>query len=268
LAQQFPQIDLIISGHSHTRIDSTVLHNNVLITQAESNLKYVSHITLQITDGILTNKESRLLSVNTFPKKDPVVQAMVEAFSSNESLRRVVTEALTDFESYEELGCMMTDAIRNLSGADMAFQNPGGVRMNTLPKGPITVSTLYQLDPFGNEAILFDLSGEEVLRLIQAAYIAENNQAPYVSGITYDLEHDPQGEVLHIDVKMEDGTPLDLQKRYKVVMNSYLSAVSKYEKEDAGQSLFRATADLTIEYLEKQHSIDYQGVKRINITQK
>ena len=265
LVNQYPYPDVLIGGHTHKRIDGTDLQNGVMITQAESHLKYVTHITLQLTDGVVTNKEARLLDVNAFPRKDPDVQAMVDGFNNSETLNRVLTQALTDFGSYEELGYLMTDAIRIETGADIALQNPGGVRIETLPKGPVTVRQIYRLDPFGNEVIEYTLTGEEVLRLIETAYIAENQKAPYVSGITYEMELDKQGKVKKLQVKMADGSRLNLQRNYKVVMNSYLAAICQYKKADPGKGLFRTSADFTIQYLEKQAAVDYKGVKRMMI---
>ena len=64
---------------------------------------------------------------------------------------------------------------------------------------------------------------------------------------------------------MDDGSRLSMQKTYKVVMNSYLSAVSKYEKADPGQSLFITCAEMTIRHLDKQPAVDYKGVKRMTV---
>ena len=263
--QQYPYADVLIGSHTHKPIRETELHNGVLITQADSHLKYVTHITLQLTDGTVTKKESRLLDVNAFSRKDEEVQAMVDQFNNNEALQRVLTQVITDFGSYEELGYLMTDAIRAAAGADIAFQNPGGVRLATFPKGPMTVRDVYRLDPFNNEAIVFNLTGDELLRLIEAVYIAENKQPPYVSGINFEMELDGQKQIKNLQVKMEDGSRLNLQRSYKVVMNSYIAAISKYQKADTGQSLYRTTAELTIEYLEKQPALDYKGVKRMLI---
>jgi 2',3'-cyclic-nucleotide 2'-phosphodiesterase (5'-nucleotidase family) len=264
LVNQYPFADVLIGGHTHFRVDGTEIHNNVLVTEAESHLKYVTHITLHITDGKVTGKEARLLDINAFSRKDEEVQAMVDDFNNNESLARVVTQALTDFDNKEELGCMMADAIRVEAGADIGFQNPGGVRLATFPKGPITVKYVFRLDPFGNAVILFNLTGAEILRLIEAAYIADKGAA-FVSGITYEMELDKQGRVKNLQVKMADGSRLNLQRTYKVVFNDYLAAICKYEKSDEGQSLFRASADITIDYLEKQPAVDYKGVKRITV---
>jgi len=262
---QYPYADVLIGAHTHMPVHTTELHNGVMITQADCNLKYVTHITLQLTDGVVTNKESRLLDVNSFARKDDEIQAMVDEYNNDEALLRVLTQAITDFDSYEALGCMMTDAIRIESGADVAFQNPGGVRLPNFPKGPITVRDIYRLDPFNNEVIAFNLTGEELLRLIKAAYIAEYKQPSYVSGITCELEIDPKGEIKNVQVKMDDGSRINLQRTYKVVMNSYLSAVSQYEKADPGQSLFITSANMTIAYLEKQPAVDYKGAKRVLI---
>jgi hypothetical protein len=79
------------------------------------------------------------------------------------------------------------------------------------------------------------------------------------------MELDKQGKVKTLRVKMADGTRLDAQRTYKVVLNSYLDAICQYEKTDAGHSLFRASADLIIDYLEKQPAVDYKGVTRVNV---
>ena len=206
-----------------------------------------------------------MLDVNTFSRIDAEVQAMVKGFNSNDALLRVLTEVVSDFDTNEELGYLMTDAIRVEAGADVALQNPGGVRLKTFPKGTMTVRDVYRLDPFNNEAVVFHLTGEELLRLIEAMYISENKQPPFVSGITYEMEVDRQGQVKKIEVKMADGSRLNMHRKYKVVMNSYIAAVSQFEKADPGQSLYRTTAELTIQYLEKQPAVEYKGVKRMKI---
>ena len=263
--QNYPYADVLIGAHTHKPIRETELHNGVMITQADASLRYVSHITLQVTDGKVTKKENRLLNVNAFSRGNAEVQAMVDEYNNNDALLRVLTEVLNDFANKEELGCMMTDAIRIETSADIAIQNPGGVRIRTFPKGAMTVRDVYQLDPFNNEIMEFQLTGEEVLRLIEAAYIVENRDAPIVSGIRYTMELDRQRNVKKVDVTMENGARLNLQRTYKVVMNSYLGSVAQYEKADAGKSLHIRTTEQTVEYLEKQPAVDYKGVKRVTI---
>lgn len=268
LANNFPDLDLLISGHSHTRVDGGELHNGVLLTQAGSHLRYATLIKMQVTNGKVTKKEAELLNVSTFSKEDADVQAMVDKFSNNKAFQRVLTQVTRDLNNPEELGCMATDAIRIETGSDISIQNPGGVRIKTFPQGPITVEQVYRMDPFGNEVISYNLTGEEVVRLIEAAYYADNNAPSYVSGIQYEMTVDKQSKVKKIKVKMEDGSRFNLQKTYKVVLNSYLDKVSQYEKKDQGRGLSRTSADYMIDFLEKQPAIDYQGVKRVILKKK
>jgi 2',3'-cyclic-nucleotide 2'-phosphodiesterase (5'-nucleotidase family) len=265
MAMQYPFADVIIGSHTHRKIDSTELHNNVLVTEAENNLNYVAHITLQLTDGKITKKEAHLMNVNNFSKKDVTVQKMVDEFNNDEALNQVVAEAAADISNYEEMGSMMADAIRVETGADIALENPGGVRLATIPKGPITLGTIYKFDPFNNEVIEYNLTGDELLKLIIASYYIDKNRAPYVSGITYEMHLDDQAKVIKLDVKMENGAPLNLKSTYKVVLNSYLAMVAKFEKNDPGRTAPNTAAFYTIQYLEKQKKIDYQGVKRVKV---
>ena len=60
LAETMPAgIDLIIGGHSHTRVDKEQIHNGILITQAENKLKYGTLIKLTVkSDGTLATKHA------------------------------------------------------------------------------------------------------------------------------------------------------------------------------------------------------------------
>ena len=266
LSNQYPYADLIISGHSHTPVMGTEIYNGVLLTQAESHLKYITQITIQLTDGKVTKKESRLINVNTTSLVDNNVQAMVDEYNDNEFLKRALTEALTDFETKEEIGSLLCDALIAETGADIALQNPGGVRIPTLPKGPLTMSDVYRIDPFGNEVVEYVLTGKEVLRLIEAAYYGDIGYGPpFVGGITYEMELDNEGRVKNLQVKIDNGGKFNEQKTYRVVMNSYLATICQFEKSDPGKNLFVKASDVTISYLEKQAAVDYLGVKRVTV---
>ena len=153
LAKEYPIADVILGGHSHSKIEGT-MSNGVLVTQAEKQLKYVTELTLKLADGKVIEKKAHLINVKDNPKKDEKVQAMVNEFNDNKELKRVVAQAKESFLNKEELGCMMADAIRIESGADIALQNSGGVRLDSFPAGPISLGDVYRLDPFGNEMIM------------------------------------------------------------------------------------------------------------------
>lgn len=262
IAEQFPQLDVIIGGHTHTRVAETQIVNGVMITQAESKVKYVTLSTLTFEDGQLIDKQEELLSVRDFTKRNLKVQGMVNEYNSNEYFATIVCNNLTEITAYEQLGCLMTDAIRYTSGADMGFQNPGGVRFDTLSVRPVTLKDIFALDPFDNEIVQFTLSGEEIIRLMKVCYTTDGGPI-YCSGCSYTYKEDENGEMTDISVTLENGKPLDMSAKYKVVMNSYMASVFDYEHEDPGTSTFRTSNDMMIDYLGKHPDIDYDSISRV-----
>ena len=66
------------------------------------------------------------------------------------------------------------------------------------------------------------------------------------------------------DVKLfaPDGKKLNLKKSYRVVTNSYVASICDAPRKDQGKSINRKTADIIIDYLGRQASINYQGMRR------
>jgi 5'-nucleotidase / UDP-sugar diphosphatase len=267
LAETMPAgIDLIIGGHSHTRVDKEQVHNGILITQAENKLKYGTLIKLTVqSDGTL-QRSMQLIDIKNSKNEKASIRAMVDKYNDNPALNKVIATASDDFSSYEELGYLMADAQRDAARADIALVNPGGVRIDHLAKGPITVMNVYQLDPFGNDLVVTRLTGNEIHGLMLAAYPIDDNHPLYPSGIRTQVRVDSDGHLADVVLLTESGTPLDMNQTYTVAMNNYMTQVYKYQHSDPGQSLFTPTADATITYLKKQENVrSYRGESRIRI---
>ena len=262
LAEKFPKLDAIFGGHSHTRVAEKQLVNGVMVTQAEAKVKFVTLSTFTFRDGKLVDKDMQLLSIKDFPKCNEEVQAMVDNYNSNDYFKTVVTTNTTPIDNYESLGCLMTDAIRYTTGSDMGFQNPGGVRFDTLSARPVTLKDIFALDPFDNEIIAYTLSGQEIIDLMKSCFVTDYGPI-YCSGCSYKYKVNDEGEMTDIEVKLDNGKPLDLNAKYKVVLNSYMASVFDYEHEDEGQSTFRSSNELMLEYLKDHPEIDYGKVSRV-----
>ena len=268
LAETLPEgIDLIIGGHSHTRIEKEQTHNGIMITQAENKLKYGTLIRLTVKDGGTLKRSMELIDIRNSKKEKPSIRDMVDKYNDNPVLKEVIATATDDFSSYEELGYLMADAQRTAAGADIALVNPGGVRIDHLSKGPVTIMNVYQLDPFGNELVVTKLTGNEIRSLMMAAFPIDDKAPVYPSGITTKLRLNAKGNPEDITLLTGSGDPLDMDRTYTVAMNSYMTLVYKYGHIDPGQSLFITTADATIAFLKKTGNIrSYRGEKRIQIT--
>lgn len=264
LSKEVPWVDLIIGGHTHTQLDGGEIHNGILITQNVNRLQKVTHTTLVVENGKVVEKKAENIDVRQWPHNNKVVAEMVRFFSENPAFYRQLTMAEAPFSNYEELGCMMCDAFRAETGADVAIQNTGGIRYETKEAGPFTVSDVLRLDPFGNDAVELLLTGEELRQLLMACGNSDGYGFPRVSGLRCDVFYD-EGDKQHVkNLKLytPEGKKFNLKKTYKVVTNSYVVTISNSSRKDQGRSLNRQTADLIIDYLSKQPSINYQGVRR------
>ncbi len=270
LAKLLPNavVDVIIGGHSHTKVDSEQIYNGTLITQSERKLKYATLIKLELENDKVKSKSMELLTVGNNGNERSDIKIKVDNYNNNPDMHVQIAEALDDFTSYEQIGYLMVDALRASSATDISLINPGGVRIDKLPKGAVSVMDVYSMDPFGNEIVLYNLAGHEITSLLRAAYSFDEYLPIYPSGIKtkYILRND--GEVEKVELFDTEGQPLDLNKVYTVSMNNYMASVYVYEHDDQGTGLFRPTAESMIEYLKELKKIpSYKGENRVEIIQ-
>jgi len=264
LADNMPEFDLIIGGHSHTLIEKPMMRNGVMIVQAGSNLKYIGKTTLEIENGHVTARSDEVIPITSLQKTDPLLADLCDSYNRNEEFRQVAGIAKTDVDGYDALGSLMTDALVSELKVDFAFQNRGGIRISSLPAGNITLKDIYQLDPFGNSVVTFRMNLKEIVSLICYSYNLEKAPDLQVSGMTYTVTTDGNGLYLGVELFDVAGKPLDQNRDYTVAMNSYIAASYRFDHRDPGTSATITTAEVLINYLKKTGPIDYSGVKRIH----
>ena len=257
LAKANPWLDAIIGGHSHTLIEHPSETNGVLITQSGSHLKYATLMKLRVKGHKVVSKEAIVLDVNKVRNGKPEIKKLVNEYNDAPALNEPIATAKTKFETSEELGCMMTDAFREMSGADFAFQNTGGVRVNYLKQGPITVKDVYSIDPFNNDVVVYQMTGNQVKKFILDSYRKNGGHPSFVSGMTYKISDDGRSVWVNMD-----GANFSTNKVYKVAFNSYMASTVNIESVDEGRSMFKTSEEMIIDYLRKHKVVDYQGVAR------
>jgi 2',3'-cyclic-nucleotide 2'-phosphodiesterase (5'-nucleotidase family) len=118
-------------------------------------------------------------------------------------------------------GNLVTDAMREYAGADIAVHNSAGVRAN-IPEGEVTFRHVYVVDVFGNTLVTGTYTGEQVRRILEVS-VNGHHAIFQVSGLemTYTKKR-PIGErVLSVKV---NGQPLRPEQKYRVATNSFLAA--------------------------------------------
>ncbi|MCD6361679.1 MAG: 5'-nucleotidase C-terminal domain-containing protein [Armatimonadetes bacterium] len=228
LAQAVPDLDVIVGGHSHTHLDAPKIVGNTIIVTAEAWGKYLGRLDLDVQDGRVLSHDWRLIPMDESVTPDPEVAAVVAEYEGRkgEALQRVVGTAAVFLDGEREhvrsretnLGNLITDAMRLVSGAPIAIQNGGGIRAS-IDEGPITLEEILTVLPFGNEVATVELTGEQIRKVLANAAARERPDGGFlhVSGLKVVIN----GNKLE-SVTLDDGSPLEPGKTYLVATNAFL----------------------------------------------
>ncbi len=272
LAQQMPELDIIAGGHSHTVIKDPKEINGVLITQAGSNARNLGRIEFTVENGKITWKKGELIDVASLKYEDPAIKTMIAKFNDNPEFNRLIATLPMELIGPDELGNLITDAIRNIDHLDIAFHNQGGIRLDRL--GPeVRLKNIYKMLPFDNDIVLFEMTPAEIKTLLQHTYRKQNGFDLKVSGIEYTVLVTPGSDpekpltVKGVELRDEAGNLLDETKTYKVGINDYIATKYTFTHRDPGKALKTLLAPLLIDYLQKGEDV-YKNIKKIRTHEK
>lgn len=261
LATKMNSFDVIIGGHSHTELPKGKMVNGTLITQAGDKLRYVGKTTLIIKDHHIVGKSFVMIDLNKLTVTDREVQLLVDQYNAEPRFKQVVGRTPNGFANKEELGSLKADAIAKELDVDIAFDHARNVAYEHFPKGNISVGDIYEIDSYDYKLIRYELTPAEIRTLITKSVKMSSVPVLFVSGITYTLEKNTQGEVQNVTLENKNG-PLNENKRYSVGMNSFISC--HFMQNHLPGKTTSATAEISlINYLKKHPEVNYSGVKRI-----
>ena len=250
LARQVPGIDVIVGAQvemASIPLEKPKLIGNSLIVQPGEKGLYVGRLDLTIdsdTDKII-NYRYKLIPVNlkeevTYHGKsyymyvepayveDPEVLEEVQSYlaQADEIASQPIAEALVrlggepEIIRYQEanLPNLITDGMRAKTGAEIAFINAGAIR-GSIESGLITYRDILNVHPYGNTLVLMDLTGEQVMEVLNYAATFKPGQGDFlhVSGLTWTKNKGIAENVMVGDL------PIELDRLYKVVTTSFLA---------------------------------------------
>ncbi len=250
LAKKNKWLDLIIGGHTHTRMEPARKVGKVTVTQAGGNVKNLGVATVKFLDKKLISIDDVLIPLK-FQPRDSVFQDKVNAFSKNPELQKQIATLTYEIESPEEIGQMMADAYKEGLNADIAFQNIGGVRSKYIKEGPMKLIDIMFLDPFNNEIMLFDMNKKDLLSFLRYSFSVRHGRNQLISGIQASFMTNEKGELTDLILKDKEGNPLPEAKNYKVAINSYMASSYDFSVKEKAQYTGEFSNDLLIKYFTK-----------------
>lgn len=124
------------------------------------------------------------------------------------------------------IGNLITDAMRNAVGADIAITNGGGIRGNKeyAANHALTRKDVLTELPFGNVTIMVELSGADVIAALENGLQSApeaTGRFPQVSGlsVTYDPSKEAGQRVTSAKI---NGAEIDPAATYKVATNDFM----------------------------------------------
>ncbi|MGN0405386.1 MAG: 5'-nucleotidase C-terminal domain-containing protein, partial [Bariatricus sp.] len=288
-AAQVDGVDIWLCGHEHIDLDETVTTpdgGTAYVIESGYYLQSVSLIELEcFTDenDEFSGFELTHTVVNTEDaesyEKDPEMTDLLNEINEEQEgiLNTVVgkTPEYLDGDWYNlrigetNLGRAVADAYLLETGADVAFENAGGIRAS-IEQGDVTYGDIIGVSPYGNYIVTKKLTGAQLLdvfetsldiqvQCIEAYERGDDSDWPSFSGsylqfggvtVEYDLSQPAGSRVVSANVQ---GEPLDPEKLYTVATNNYAAISEDYEglanAEEIGQ--FRACDEALVSFFEQ-----------------
>ena len=263
VAAQVDGVDLWLCGHEHIELSESVTTpdgSKTYVSESGYYLNTVGLIDLNCTmdeDGSVHvdyNKTSvDYEAAQNYPKDASVTAVLDSIKAENETvLNRVIGTSPVELDGVWEhirigqtnLGNVITDAYLLATGADIAFENAGGIRAS-IAAGTVTYGDVINVSPYGNYVVTKKLTGAQIKEMLETSLVIQenciaandsgewdawpNDSGSYlqVGGITVRFDPaQPAGDrVLSVQ---KDGQDLDDTKEYTVAVNNYLAGSDSY----------------------------------------
>lgn len=284
LAEAVDGIDLLVGGHSHTKLEEPVLVEKdepTVIVQANEYLNYLGVVDVTFNaEGVVTGFEGELLDTKNFDADATAAARVAELAAPIEELKKTVigsSEVVLDGERANvrtketNLGNMIADGMlakaNEFEPTDIAIQNGGGIRAS-IDQGDVTLGEVHTVLPFQNLLVTMQLSGEEIWQALEHGVSGvETGEGRFLQVAGLQFKYDaskPVGErVWEVNVKTENGyEPIDLIKSYNVATNAFTAnggdgfTMLKTAKDEGRiHDLFVVDYEILSEYIEKHSPV-------------
>jgi 5'-nucleotidase/UDP-sugar diphosphatase len=242
LASEVSGIDVIVDGHSHTRLESPIIlrdpsGHKTLLVQAWKWGLVLGRLDLWIRGRRIKDFRFEAIPINlkqvqSVISEDPTLLNLLQPYAeeAGSRLSEVIGFAEAPFSSSrarnEEtaIGTLVADSMQWFTekwGVDFAVQNGGGIR-DDLPAGAVSLKSIYDMLPFENSIFLLSLKGDELVRLFDfmASIPAGSGAFPQFSrGVSAVLDRTAR----KFKKVLINGKSIDTKKTYRIATNSYLA---------------------------------------------
>lgn len=282
IAKQVDGIDVIIDGHSHTKLSQGQLVEDTLIASSGDYLSNIGEVKIKIDNETkeITEKKARLISKEEALsyESDKEIDEYVNKIKEEQSsvLSEVIGKTTTELDGLREnvrtgetnLGNLLNDAVIDETKADIAINNGGNIR-KTIPVGDITKGDIIEMLPFGNTIVTKELTGHQIKKVLEHGikdYPNTSGGFPHVAGIKFAFDpNQPVGERV-VKITTMDDKHLDMDKKYTVATNDFLAVGGDgfpCFNDVPTINEFGGLEEVLIKYIQKLGTVSYEKEGRI-----
>jgi len=275
-AQKTSGIDIIIGGHTHNifkdiqpgvNLCNSASGEPVLITEAGKDGENYGVLDVVFDSlGRLKQATNTVKSTNELPKSlmvkyfeerhlgKPQPIGILEKSIATPSEQELVENPIPTF---------MADALRIISGSQIAFTNPGTVK-GGLNAGTITDRDIQELNPYRNSINMYKFTEKDIIDALKGGIESQRN-TPHrpgilqVSGLRYTVGKNAELKDVYLENQNGSLTKLNIEhpdttKTYTVTYNTYLSGGPEHLEmlkcpEKIVKSFDWSDLDATIDYI-------------------
>jgi 2',3'-cyclic-nucleotide 2'-phosphodiesterase (5'-nucleotidase family) len=267
-----PRIDLILGGHEHEALDSTVSGRHVV--KADANAESAQFVTLWGGKGSWRQAVGLVPIDAALPPDTAVARVVAEWKDSLQKqlgpertvgrTTRAIDPATSLSRRRESMvGDLVSDAMRAGTGADVALLNSGTLRLdNVIPAGLVTNHHLEAIFPFADQTrvVTFPLTGARLRRVLEhgvSAGVLGTGGFLQVSGLSFTFDPArPSGSRLVGDIRRDGGQAIAPGDSIRVAFGVYSAChggdgykVPEAAAACAQQALAPRAVDLLMQYI-------------------
>ncbi len=230
LAAQVHGLNIIVGGHSHTRLKKPLSVNGVLIVQTGSNCENLGELTVTVENHKVIFSDGKLIPLWTGNQTErSAVSVLADSMQAeiDKEYDQVLATLRGDWkrkDGQSSIGTYIAEAQRVAAGAEVGFMNNQGIRRD-VAAGPLTRKTLFEILPFQNILVTFQLSGAQLRSIMQ--YYVEKKAPIQIAGMAGKWKRGQDGSVEFTTIDV-NGRPLEEDKMYVCAASDYFVGEAKH----------------------------------------
>ncbi|MBK5443827.1 bifunctional UDP-sugar hydrolase/5'-nucleotidase [Peribacillus sp. TH24] len=182
MAEDFPEIDVILGAHTHHILHQGKLVNNTLLCGAGKYGFFIGQVEMSVNEEMkVCKKRAILYDTNDLPELEDERSWIEEMYQAGgETLQQVAVNLPESLENewfkVSPLTEILGEALREWSEADCTFLN-AGLLLDGLPKGPVTKGDIHRICPHPINPCIVEVNGNELKEILMQS---RNEEWPHI----------------------------------------------------------------------------------------